>query len=80
MIITTTYTAESKKERKALMLMGATLEDSGLDAHLKDGFDGGTTLTIKESRRTRKAKEAVEHPSEERERIQREAVGAAPKV
>ncbi len=78
MIITTTYTAESKKDEKALRYMAMTMQDSGLDAILQEPPipSDPLLLLVKESRRARKGKDAAP-VSEERERIQREAVAAS---
>lgn len=71
MIVTTTYIAENKKERKGLMLMNATLEDAGLDVEFVDEHNDArtnglvrATLALKESRRSRRSNQEPKVPQE----------------
>jgi hypothetical protein len=60
MVVTTTYTAENKRERLALKLMSATLTDSGLEVEFDDEHEDMSkqlipaSLSLTESRRRRK--------------------------
>lgn len=65
MIITTTYIAENNKDRRALLLMHATLQESGMDITLEDETETHkASLELKESRRSRRSNQETKVPQE----------------
>lgn len=60
MIVTTSYKAENKRERKALLLMHASLQDSGLEVTLQEDTQvGAACLYVTESKRKRRSSQEV---------------------
>lgn len=61
MIVTTTYTAESKKETKALRMMALNLQEAGLNIQfVEPGPDGSDArIMLSESRRSRRSSQQV---------------------
>lgn len=60
MILEYLYTAENKKERKALLMMSTTMQDAGMDVtfHDENGCEPAR-LSVKESRRKRRSPQEV---------------------
>ena len=57
MIIEIIYRAESKQERKTLLMMNITMQNAGMDVDLIDDPEAeACRLMVKESRRQRKSK------------------------